>query len=444
MSGYLLASGALALYRAAGSLAAPLIRYHMRQRQGRGREDPQRMEERFGRAGRARPAGRLVWLHASSVGEAISTLSLIEALRARWPDLQFLLTTGTVSSARLMDKRLPAGVIHQFAPIDQTAAVKRFFEHWRPDLGLIVESELWPNLLTTARRRGIELVLVNGRMSAGSFRSWRRFRPLIRRLLQCFSLVLAQSPEDRERFGRLGAAETRCPGNLKFAAAPLADETGMRRDLEAALGTRPRWLAASTHPGEEERIATAHRTAAAGVPGLMTFIVPRHPERGADIARSLAMSGLKVKRRGAGALPDADTEIYVADTLGELGVWYRLVDIAFMGGTLVTKGGQNPLEPAKLDCAILYGPHAANFQRIADEMRAAGALCPVPDAEGLGRAVARLLQDDRERGRLARNAKDFANRQVQVLERIVDALAPSLERLQDRAWDQSSARDSRK
>jgi 3-deoxy-D-manno-octulosonic-acid transferase len=401
MSGYLLASGALALYRTAGNLATPLIRLQLRRRQGRGREDPARLEERFGRTGRARPAGRLVWLHASSVGEAISTLSLIGALQARWSDLNFLLTTGTVSSARLMEKRLPADVVHQFAPIDQAVAVDRFFDHWRPDLGLIVESELWPNLLNTARVRGIELVLVNGRMSSRSFRSWRRFRPLIRHLLESFSLVLAQSPEDRERFRRLGAAETRCPGNLKFAAAPLADETATRSDMEAALGPRPRWLAASSHPGEEERIAPAHQIAAAQIPGLMTLIVPRHPERGPVIAQSLAVSGLRVRRRGAGELPGADTEIYLADTLGELGLWYRLVDVAFMGGTLVAKGGQNPLEPAKLDCAILYGPHAANFQRIIDEMRAADALCPVANAQALGTAVARLLKDDAERCRLA-------------------------------------------
>ncbi len=430
MPGHLLAATVFALYRSLGTLATPLIRRHMQTRLRRGREDPERLAERYGRSREPRPAGRLIWIHASSVGEAISTLSLIEALRGRRPELGLLLTTGTVSSARLMARHLPEGVIHQFAPIDQAAAVARFFDHWRPDLGLVVESELWPNLIRGARARHIELILVNGRMSARSFRSWRRVKPVIADLLACFSLVLAQSPEDAERFAELGARQTRCPGNLKFAAAPLPAEEGELSRLSQCLGARPRWLAASTHPGEEEQVAAAHRIAAAAHPGLVTLIVPRHPDRGAAIAESLAGLGLAVARRAAGEAPAAGSEIYIADTFGELGMWYRLAELAFVGGSLVPRGGQNPLEPAKLNCAVLYGPEASNFQHVTDEMTAARAIRRVRDADELGSAVAALLGDPEARGRLARAAHAFATEQVQVLERIVECLTPALRRLE--------------
>ncbi len=428
----LIARTALQLYRALGVLATPAIHAHLRRRCRRGREDPARLGERFGHAGVARPPGSLVWLHASSVGESLSCLVLIREIGKRWPTAKLLMTTGTVTSARLMGERLPSGVIHQFAPIDHPSAVRRFFAHWRPDLGLIVESELWPNLLTGARRFGVELILVNGRISPASFRSWRRYRPIIRYLLETFDLVIAQTPEDQARFDELGAPATACHGNLKFAAEPLAADSAELAAVETALNERPRWLAASTHPGEEEMVATAHRIAAERHAGLVTLIAPRHPDRGSEIADRLRGAGFTVARRGAGEAMSSATEIYIADTLGELGIWYRAAEVVFVGGSLIPKGGQNPLEPAKLNCAVLCGPHIANFQRMTDEMAAAGAIRRIADAADLGAAVAELLSDAESSHRLAAAGRSYANEQTQVLASVLRSLEPHFSDLESR------------
>jgi 3-deoxy-D-manno-octulosonic-acid transferase len=419
---------ALTLYRLAGRAGAPLVRGHLRRRARRGREEESRLGERLGRALRARPAGRLVWLHAASVGEALSSLPLIERLRAEWPDFTLLLTTGTVTSAGLMAERLPAGVIHQYAPVDLPAAVEDFLAHWRPDLGLILESELWPNLLSAAARRGVELVLVNGRISADSYRSWRRCRPLARRLLGGFALVLAQSPADRERLEALGAAAPRCLGNLKFAAAaPPADADALAA-LAGQLSGRPCWLAASTHPGEETIAARVHRVLAAKTPDLVTVIVPRHPERAQRIVETLARSGARAQLRSRTPDIGPGTGIYLADTMGELGLWYRLAQVVFVGGSLVAKGGQTLIEPARLGAAILTGPDTSNFAQVAEDMRAAGALGQVGDGRVLAAEVDRLLADPGARSAMGRAAETYVGGQSGVLEAVTAALAPSLER----------------
>lgn len=418
----------LAVYRALGSATAPIVQRYLARRAARGREDPARLSERLGRAGRPRPAGPLVWIHASSVGESLSVLPLIARLRRDRPGLAVLVTTGTVTSARLMAERLPEGALHQFAPVDLPPAVAGFLDHWRPALGLIVESELWPNLLLAARRRGIPLALINARLSGRSARRWRRFRPLAAHLLRQFSLILAQSPEDQARLRALGAPDPRSLGNLKAAAPPLAAADSEVARLRAAIAGRPCWLAASTHPGEEPVVGAAHAALAAGRPKLLTLLAPRHPDRGPEIAAALRAAGHRVALRSAGEPPAPETGIYVADTIGEMGLWYRLAEIAFMGGSLVPKGGQNPLEPAKLDCAVLYGPHTANFARIAEELCAAGAAARVSDAASLAAAVAGLLDDPAARARAIAAGRAFAAAQAGVLDAVVAALAPLLER----------------
>ena len=380
------AAGIFTLYRVASAASTSLVRRHLRQRCARGREDPARLEERFGHTGLARPPGPLVWVHGASVGESLSALPLVGRIRADWPSLNVLVTTGTVTSARLMAERLPPGVIHQYAPVDLPAAVEGFLDHWTPDLGLIVESEFWPNLLVRARARGVELALVNGRMSARSSRRWRRLRSVIGHLLGQFSLVLAQSREDEAHLRELGAADAKRLGNLKFAAAPLACDEAELAALRAAIADRPRWLAASTHPGEDEIAAEVHGALAPGHPGLLTILVPRHPHRGPEVAGRLHAAGLAVALRSAGEAPGPDTELYIADTIGELGLWYRLSDVVFVGGSLVPKGGQNLLEPTKLGCAIVCGPHMTNFLRVSEEMTRAGAARRVT---GAGRSCRR-------------------------------------------------------
>ncbi|MEO1686506.1 MAG: glycosyltransferase N-terminal domain-containing protein, partial [Pseudomonadota bacterium] len=379
------------LYLAAARAAGPLMPALLRRRAARGKEDPARLPERLGEASRPRPKGPLAWLHAASVGESLAVLPLIEALRAARPDLGTLLTTGTLTSARLIADRRPAGVIHQFAPVDGGAAPGRFLAHWRPDLAIWVESELWPALICRAADSDARLALVNARLSARSARGWARAPGMAARLLSRFDAVLAQDGESAARLTALGARDVRAPGSLKAGAAPPPDRPQARAELARALAGRPCWLAASTHPGEEAAAAEAHRAAA--IPGLVALVAPRHPERGEAAAQALAAAGLTVARRSLGQMPGPDADAVVLDTLGEMGAWYRLAPVAFIGGSFGSEGGHNPHEPAALGCAILHGPRTANFADDYAALAAAGGARRTPDAPALGRAVAALLAD---------------------------------------------------
>lgn len=420
---------ALGCYRGLGRLTLPAVRLLLQRRAARGKEDPTRLKERFGRASQARPPGPLVWFHGASIGEALSALPLIARLEQDRPDCQLLVTTGTVTSARLMAARLPARAIHQYVPVDLPFAVEAFLDHWQPDLAFLIESELWPNLVTRAAQRGVELVLINARISEASVRNWRRFPSLAQSMLQHFGLILTQTARDEARFRTLGANRLQTPGNLKFAAPVLPSDEAELESLRTALSGRTCWLAASTHPGEEEIVARSHCLLSAKVPNLLTVIAPRHPERGARIAAVLRDHGLTVARRSRSDTIGLDTEVYLSDTIGDLGLWYRLVPIAFIGGSLVPHGGHNLLEPAKLGAVLLCGPHTGNFADIAREMSERGALQRVEDGEGLCKAVERLLTDPTSRPPLAQAALDYAHDKAQVLDQVWDALGPSLARL---------------
>ena len=413
----------LALYRGLTIAAGPLIGRYLDRRLAAGKEDPARFGERLGRASQPRPAGPLIWLHAASVGEAVSVLPLIARLSTEWPDVTPLLTTGTVTSARMMAERLPPPAIHQFVPVDRPSAVAAFIAHWRPDLAIWVESELWPNLIAATRRAGIPMVLVQGRMSARSFRNWRLLGPFVAPLIGAFEQVLAQTEADAERFRALGARGVGIAGNLKYAAPPLpADEDTLAR-LRKVVGDRPVWLAASTHPGEEAQVAEADRLLRAQFPDLLTIVVPRHPGRGAEAAAAFPGNAVL---RSSGAEPGPETAVYVADTLGELGLFYRLAPITFVGGSLVPHGGQNLLEPARLGAAIVHGPHVANFHEVAERLATVGAAQPVADAAALADTVAMLLNDPTARTRMAEAGIEEASSQADVLDRVMAALAPRL------------------
>ena len=419
----------LALYRAVTTLAAPLIHIYLARRRRAGREDAERFGERLGIASLPRPAGKLVWIHAASVGESLSMLALIERLARERPELNLLVTTGTVTSARMLASRLPSGVPHQYFPVDRLRWVRRFMDHWRPDLALWVESEFWRNMVSEIGTRNIPALLVNARISPRSYAGWRRAPRSIRRLLANFDLCLAQSAEDRDKLLALGAANVRAPGNLKFAAAPLpADDDELRR-LRDGCGARPRWLAASTHPGEEDTVAAAHEALAAGHGGLVTFIAPRHPGRGPEIAAALRKRGLVVALRSAGEALAPDTEIYVADTMGELGLFYRLVPVVFMGGSLIPHGGQNLLEPAKIGCAIVHGPHMTNFDAITAEMQAAGATMVAGDKDTVAIEIGRLLGDETLRAARIAAAARVAAGTGGILDAFMAELAPYLDAL---------------
>lgn len=419
----------LALYRLLSVLAVPLLRLWLMRRRGQGKEDKSRGGERRGRPGRARPPGRLIWIHGASVGESLAVLALIERLVRRDKKMHVLVTTGTVTSAALMAARLPKGAFHQYAPLDALPWVRRFLGHWRPDAAIWVESELWPNLLTETRRRGIPTSLVNGRMSETSHRGWRRWRGMAGKLLDGFSPCLAQSEADGARLSDLGARDVQCLGNLKFAAAPLPpDEAGLARLRTVTFGRRL-WLAASTHPGEESSVALAHRRLKESFPTLLTIVAPRHPERGEKIAAGLRDIGFSVARRGAGEPIAAETDIYLADTMGELGLFYRLAGIVFVGGSLVPHGGQNPIEPARLDCAVLYGPHMDNFGPATAALEKARADERVADPDTLADAVARLMRDTSLRKSRARAARLVAETEgTGILDAIESALDPMLAR----------------
>lgn len=424
MTPSLSAAAGLAAYGAAGALITPFIAGHLKRRQAAGKEDPERLGERLGYASQPRPDGPLVWLHGASVGESLSALPLIDALCAAHPAWHVVVTTGTVTSAALMAERLPAGAIHQYAPVDLAGPVRRFLDHWRPDLALWVESEFWPNLLLAAEHRRIPRVLLNGRVSARSYARWRRLRPVIKRLLRGFDLCLAQSPVDEERLRAFAAPNLSCAGNLKFAAPPLPVGEAELARLTAVLDGRPRWLAASTHPGEEEIAGAVHERLAANLRGLISIIVPRHPPRGPEVARLLRDAGHAVALRSAGeALPEG-TGIYVADTLGELGLWYRACDVVFVGGSLVTHGGQNPLEPARLGCALLFGPDMSNFNEIADGFRAAGAALDCAGGADLAEAIERLTGDAAACAAMASAGSLYAASQAEVLDRVMVAIRP--------------------
>lgn len=411
-------------YKIITSALSPLINLWLRIRQLRGKESRERFSERFGYTKISRPKGTLLWLHAASVGEANSVLFLIEQIKSRFADVNILLTTGTLTSARLIEKRAIPGVIHQFVPVDTLEATNRFLRHFRPDIGFWVESELWPNLVINAKARGCLMFIINGRMSVKSYNSWQKFALLmIYQMLQCFELIFAQSENDGQRFRALGAKEVRCVGNLKYDAAALPCNESDLFSLQQAIGIRQVWLAASTHHNEEEQIIKAHDLLATKHPDLLTIIAPRHPERGEEIAKIAARSG-KTALRSRGDKITADTKFYIADTLGELGLFYRLSEIVFMGGSLIPHGGQNPLEPARLRCGVVTGPHTENFLAIYKEMENLSICVRAGDAAELASKVNGLMQDSDTLTKMQMQTREWLRVKSGAANKIVDIIAP--------------------
>jgi 3-deoxy-D-manno-octulosonic-acid transferase len=422
------------LYSALTRPLAPMAMLYLAQRRKRGKEHPIRFRERRGIPGATRPEGPLVWIHAASVGEATAVLGLIEYLLDTRPDLEILVTTGTVTSARLLETRLPARARHQFVPADLPSWIARFLDYWRPDLALWVESELWPNLVLAAHARNIPMVLLNARLSARSYSRWRHWPRLIGTILRAFDLCLAQDQRQAARFRSLGARQVAALGDLKAAAPALPFDRSELLHLRGEIGSRPLWLAASTHTGEEKVAAQVHRDLAAHHPGLLTIIVPRHPARGDAIGVMLAEQGLRIARRAHGDPVTRDTQVYLADTMGELGLFYRLAGIAFVGGSLAAKGGaakggHNPFEAARLGCAVLHGPDMSNCAAMAAALAAADAAETVSGAAALAQSVSALLADQRLRAKRAAAATRVAAAGLGVLDAVLERLAPWLDRV---------------
>jgi 3-deoxy-D-manno-octulosonic-acid transferase len=412
----------LKAYRALTSLARPLVPLLLGRRERQGKEDAARRPERLGRPSAPRPAGQLAWFHAASVGETLSILPLMSALAEARHGLSFLLTTGTVTSAQVARERLGPRALHQYAPLDVPQYVRSFLDHWRPDLGVFAESEIWPNLILESAERAIPLALVNARMTNRSYRRWRASRGIARPLLGRFSVVLAQNEALARRFKLLGAACAVAAGNLKIDTPPPPVDAAELERLEAAVGGRPLLVAACTHEGEEAIVADAHRRLRERLPGLLTIVAPRHPERGAAIAELLQSEGLTVARRALGALPDPACDAYVADTIGELGMLYRLAPVAFIGGSLVDRGGHNPIEAVRHSAVVLTGPHWHNFQDTYGALIGQRAATVVHSAAELADAAARLIGDAGERGGMRARAEAALEGLSGALPRTVAAL----------------------
>jgi 3-deoxy-D-manno-octulosonic-acid transferase len=415
---------ALRIYRRLSAVAGPLTPALIKRRLKQGKEDPARVAERQGIAHQPRPAGPLVWIHGASVGEVLAAAALIERLRAL--DIRILLTSGTVTSAAMVAKRFPSDIIHQYLPYDSPRFVARFLDHWQPSLALFIESDLWPNLILAGAARRLPMVVINGRMSQRSFPRWQKLHGTISALLGRFDICLVQSEVDADRFSALGSRNVIVTGNLKLdVQAPPADDARLERLMSVTRG-RPVVVAASTHPGEEEMLLHAHRTLAPHFPSLLTVIVPRHPNRGEAIARAITASGAEVALRSLEELPTARTDIYVADTMGELGLFYRLAPIVFMGGSLVPHGGQNPIEAIKLDASIVHGPHVFNFTDVYDALDRAGGARQADDGNALVKQLGHLLNDPAARNASAAAAVQVVDRLGGALDRTLAALEPYL------------------
>lgn len=391
---------ALQLYRAATRAFAPFSGAYLQSRARAEKEDPARWRERFSHAPPPRPPGALVWLHGASVGETRVQLHLCDELSKRRPDASFLITAGTRTAASLFAQRARPRARHLYAPIDTPGAARRFLDHWRPDLGVFAESEFWPNLLLEAQRRGVRLALVNATLSPGARTAWSKMPRSARRVLDAFDVMLAAEAETAAALSRLSGRPVSCVGNLKFAAPPLPHDPHALDALRAEIAARPVWLAASTHEGEDALVLAAHALLRQDHPDGLLVLVPRHPERGGRIA---ALAG-HAPQRAKGA-PIGESAVFIADTLGELGLFYRLAPVSLVAGSLRPElEGHNPIEPAKLGSAILSGPHVASFADVYALLGAAGAARTVTTPSEIAGAVRSLWRDGAARAAMTQAA----------------------------------------
>ena len=414
-------------YRMAGAAAYPFVGGYVAWRSSKGKEDRARRRERYGVASRPRPEGPVVWAHAASVGETIAVIPLIECLLSY--GIGVVLTTGTVTSAQVVHERLGERVIHQYVPLDLRPAVTRFLDHWRPDLAIIAESEIWPMTILELGDRRVPQVLVNGRLSDRSFKSWQKRPYLAEALFENLAHVVAQSEVDGERFHALGARPVSVSGNLKVDTNPPPVDEKVLEVLLSQIGSRPRWAAISTHDGEEEIAVEVHTMVRSRRSGLLTIIVPRHPERADELEAQIAAKGLKVARRSRRDRIEPDVDIFLGDTIGEMGLYLRLTEIAFVGRSMVGQGGQNPLEPAMLGTAVLSGRNVQNFRDSYQRLIEAGGAKIVRDRDMLAGAVNFLLGNDAARRAMIESGQSTVREMRGALSRTLKALEPFIQPL---------------
>ncbi len=405
-----------------------VIRRYIEKRKKMGKEDVKRFNERVGRPTKPRPEGRLIWLHGASVGESISMLPLINRLLELYPDAHVMVTTGTTTSAEVMAKRLPERAFHQYLPIDNPVFAARFVRHWHPTIALWFESEFWPAMLSTIKRRNIPLILINGRISNKSFKRWQQFDFVIKELLDCFTACLGQSEEDAYRLRVLGAKDAMCLGNLKYAGLPIPVDEDVKKEIQEEIGNRPVWLVSSTHNDEEAKIGRYLKELIAKHEGLLTIIAPRHPNRGVEIRDILKNKfQLKTALRSAGEKITAETEVYIADTIGEMGIWYELCPIVFIGGSLIPHGGQNFMEPSRCRDAVIVGPHMHNFTDAMNRAKRADGIIQVDETVELIDMVDQLLSNKELLEAKRSLAYNWATSEAKVLDGIAEKIQGYME-----------------
>lgn len=413
----------IGIYNTLVSILYPLaIKGYVNKRKLNGKEDINRFNEREGKPKMSRPEGKLFWLHGASVGESVSMLPLINKILETYPDAHVMVTTGTVTSAAVMQKRLPERAFHQFIPIDNPVFTKRFVKHWQPDVVLWFESEFWPAILSSISKRNIPLILINGRISNKTFKRWQQFDFICKELLDCFTMCLGQSEEDAYRLRTLGAKDAICLGNIKYAGLPLPIDEKVKKDLQKKIGTRPLWLISSTHDDEEIRIAKAHKKLKEKYPDLLMIVAPRHPNRGVEIAELIEKTNLKVALRSKGDKLSDDIDVYIADTIGEMGLWYELAKIVFVGGSLIPHGGQNFIEPSRMRDAVIVGPHMHNFTEAMSRARKADAIMQIENIEELEHLVDELLSNETLLDAKRSLAYNWALSENKVLDGIIDKI----------------------
>lgn len=426
-------SGLLTLYEILLRAGKPALNALLEKRLKDGKEDGGRLHERRGIALRPRPDGRLIWIHAASVGEAQSTLILIDALGKSYDGINIMVTTGTVSSAALMAKRLPSFAFHQYVPMDHPDWVSAFLNHWKPDLALWMESELWPNILKGLKSRNIPAALINARLSDKSFARWKMAKQTISEILSSFNVIMTQTKTDEDRYRELGAGTVVTTSNLKYSSDPLPFYPAALDDLKSSLADRPVWVYASSHDGEETLTCRIHQRLQKKLPNLLSIIVPRHIERRGDIAKICADAGLEYTLRGDAHLtPSAQDKIYIADTLGELGLFYSLAPIALIGRSFSNDGGggHNPVEAAQLNCAVLTGPNVQYQQQMFDDMFAEGAARQVKTEDELYETLLGLFTNPENLKSLQDRAAAFAAEKSHVIDLVIKNLGPYLSMLE--------------
>ncbi len=412
-------------YGAATRALGPLTPLILKRRAKKGKEDPARQNERHGKPVLTRPDGLMFWLHGASVGECLMLLPVVRRLLDSHPAAHVLVTSGTVTSAEILDKQLPERAFHQFAPLDYPKAVDGFLNHWKPALAIWAESEIWPNLVRKTRAKNIPMALLNARFSEKSLESWSKRKKSAQALIGAFDLVLAADTQTADGLTWLLDRPVEAAGNLKDAAPPLPVDNSALKALKSQTKNRAIWCAASTHDGEDIHILKAHKQVLDRYKSSLLILAPRHPNRSQEIQKLLRSEDLSFVTRSSGKDISRDSQVYLFDTIGEMGLAYRLSKLTFVCGSLLDGlSGHNPLEPARLGNAVLTGAHISSFADSYMSMIAFNAAQRLLSPEIIGATITELIANKARLSELQKTAQTYATGRDAVLDYVWEQLSP--------------------